>query len=90
MRATEGDVEAAAKLLGVAPRTVRRWLRSEIGMAPSVYASLRQVLWLENEGVDLVALSERDGAALVALREHAQDGDEPVLDREGQPVLEGM
>lgn len=80
------DVDVVATLLGVTRRSVNRWLAGAAAGA-AVRKHVRLLLWLEDEGVDLVALARRDPAALEALREDAAAGDEPALGRDGQPVL---
>ena len=83
----EAGADGAAHLLGCSRRSVNRWLGAGAPMAPAVRAHVRLLAWLLGEGVDLVALCERDPSALEALRQQAADGGEPDLGRDGEPVL---
>jgi len=68
LRACEGDDGAAGRLLGVRPRTIRRWLAGEIGIAASTYEVLRLWLWAERQGMPLRSVAYRHEGAIAEAR----------------------
>jgi hypothetical protein len=66
---------------------VDRWLAGAAGMGPSTRRLVRLLAWLVGEGIDVVALVQRDPAALERIASRTESGEEPELGRDGKPIF---